>query len=69
MLKERSGTPNILILNFSIPRDPSTVNILTPINSARIAFATKKVPRMSKSRLSLLLKVIYGCQIKIKIII
>src|SRR5690606_1918696 len=60
ILKDRFSTPNILISNLGIPNDPSTVNIFTPINSARIALATKKDPRTSKSRLSLVLKLMEG---------
>jgi hypothetical protein len=60
MLKDKLGTPNKLMSNCFIPSVPSTVNILTPINSDKMALATKKDPKTSKSLLSFVLKLIAG---------
>ena len=59
ILNDKLGTPNKLISNCLIPKVPSTLKILTPINSERIALATKKVAKMSSNLLSFVLKVIF----------
>jgi hypothetical protein len=45
-LNERFSIPRIVRFNGSIPKVDSNEKIFTPINSARIAFATKNDPRM-----------------------
>ncbi|MNY47932.1 hypothetical protein D3C86_1832320 [compost metagenome] len=60
ILKDKFGTPSKLMSNCFIPSVPSTVNILTPMNSDKIALATKKDPKTSNNLLSFVLKLIAG---------
>jgi hypothetical protein len=58
MFKDKCSMPNKLISKGLIPRVPSTENIFTPINSAMMALAIKKLAKMMNSLVSFVLNII-----------